>query len=156
MIRKSVKRFSEKIMPKKINLSAMTNVIVLSACKKVSSGRSGVFEIAVALPEQLLFPAERMPHDGFEIVELRPPVQRCADAADVGDHGHDVAWPPRCMLDGKISPGDAPHCLDGLQHGVAATIAAVQRHRWPSAVQVGQRRAMRLREVGDMDEVADT
>ena len=93
--------------------------------------------------------------DGVEIVVARRPVEHRADAAGVGDHGHDVAGPARRILNREIAPRDALHRLDGLQHGIAAAIAAVQRHRAAAAAQIGQRRAMRLREIGDMDEVAD-
>jgi len=55
----------------------------------------------------------------------------------------------------EVAPGDAPHRLDGFQHGIAAAIAAVQRYRGAAAAQIGQRGAVGLREVADMDEVAD-
>src|SRR6202021_1717897 len=61
----------------------------------------------------------------------------------------------RGILNREIAPADAPHRLDGLEHGVAAAVAAIERRRGAAAAQIGQRRAMRLCEIADMNEVPD-
>src|ERR1700739_5050150 len=104
---------------------------------------------------ELLLPGQRMGCDLIEIVVLRRPVEETADATAVGDHGHDVAGAARGQLHSELAPGDTPDSLDRLQHGIAAAISAVQRHRGSAGAQIGQGCAMRLDEIADMDEITD-
>ncbi len=59
------------------------------------------------------------------------------------------------ILDREIAPRCAAHRLDGFDHRIAAAIAAVQGRRRAALLEIHQRRAMRLRQIGDMDEIAD-
>src|SRR6266478_5759222 len=59
------------------------------------------------------------------------------------------------MLDRKIAPADAPHRLDGFEHGMAVAGTTIQCHRGTAATQVRQRRAIGLRKVADVNEIPD-
>src|SRR3954452_5304401 len=105
--------------------------------------------------EQPPLPGERMRHNGVEVLELRRPVERGADAADIGHEADRIAGPASDHLHRQLQPGDALDGGDHLQQLIAVAIAAVERHRSAAAAQMRQRRAMRTREVADMDVIAD-
>src|SRR6516162_1567578 len=63
--------------------------------------------------------------------------------------------PARRVLHGEGATGYAADRLDRFQHGIAAAVAAIQRHGGSAVAQVGQRCAMGLCEIADVDEIAD-
>src|SRR6185437_1758951 len=77
---------------------------------------------------QLTFPGERMAHDGIEIVELWPTVERCPNAAHVGHQRGRIAGAAPGRLDRKIVAAHTANCIDDFENRGAAAIAAIKGH----------------------------
>src|ERR1039458_7095918 len=96
-----------------------------------------------------------MADDGVEVLELRAPVERSANAIDIGHQRGRIARSPSANLYDKIASADPPHRVDHLEHRRSATVAAVEGGALAAAAQIAKRGRMRPREVADVDIVAD-
>ena len=91
----------------------MINFIIVLAIVAIGAWLGNVL---MTVEQRVSQARQRVRGDGLEVVVLRRPVQRAADAAGIGDHGRDVAGPARGMLNCKIAPGDAPHRRNRFEH----------------------------------------
>ncbi len=72
--------------------------------------------VLLTFGQQFFLPRQRMAGDGVEVIVLRRPVERGADAGRIRDHGHDVAGPALGVLDREIAARGAAHGLDGFEY----------------------------------------
>ena len=96
-----------------------------------------------------------MPNDGVEVLELGPPIERRTNAGNVGHQDGRIARSPSRHLDREIRPAHLLDRIDHLQHRGPAPVAAIEGRAGAAAPQIVERRRMRLRQIADMDVVAD-
>src|SRR5882757_9582936 len=108
------------------------------------------------LGHQLVFPRQRMADDGVEVFELRRPVEPFADPLRGRDRHDDIAGPAAAELDRERMADTAGHGIEHFANRIAAAVAAIERLARAARAEIVQRRAMRARQIADMDEIADT
>ncbi len=96
-----------------------------------------------------------MRHDNVEILVLWAPIQRRADAVDIGYQRRRIAGATFGDLHRKIAAVDTAHRVDDLQHRAATAVTAIERRAVTAAAQMRERRRMCARHVADVDVVAD-
>src|SRR6478752_252497 len=103
--------------------------------------KAKVLKLCFAFNEMAL-PIKRVPNNRVEVIIPWLPAENLADATPLCHEGRGIARPPRAHTHGEVALGGALDRCDHLEHGEAATIAAVQNFATPAFAQMVERGEM--------------
>ncbi len=104
---------------------------------------------------QPALPFDRRAYDDAQVVVSWPPAKALADQSHVSDEARRVARAPWCGSQVETDSRLPFHGLEDLAHGIAVTVAAVQREVPGAGIQVPKGLDVGLGEVRNMDVIAD-
>src|SRR5262245_7226409 len=77
--------------------------------------------------QKLALPCQRVAHDGFQVVEMRLPLEQRTSTIGSRHNLCRVSRPPAGERDLEVDARDALYSLDHLQHGETAAVTAIER-----------------------------
>src|SRR5262245_19625831 len=130
--------------------ASLRGVSALSVSLGIPGSPSGCGSAA-----QLILPLERLPDDNIKICVAGCPAER---APDLFRGGHDlcrVTGPARSQTNFEPASAGALDRVDHLKHRKAAAVPTIENLAGPAGRQIGERGAVRARQIADLDVVAD-